>query len=215
MTTEQDPAPRTSGIISPSGTASTLARRIVGFGVWFAIGCAPFLGKVRVPGFTAVIEMYPVAMQSWLIPLSGLLMGMLAVIVDYAVERRKTTKAFERRVHRWFVSTVIVFVTAFIALIGVYIFTVTHIEAVGQRVVTGTTVVPPQRPGSECECSPGQDAARCIADITLDPANIRTCFGANRVALATLALALLYLTVTGAFAAAVGIQLVGQRERKR
>jgi len=100
MTTEQDPAPRTSGIISPSGTASTLARRIVGFGVWFAIGCAPFLGKVRVPGFTAVIEMYPVAMQSWLIPLSGLLMGMLAVIVDYAVERRKTTKAFERRVHR-------------------------------------------------------------------------------------------------------------------
>lgn len=221
MTTENPPATHTPPIKAPTRVASDLARRILGFGVWFAIGLAPFLGKIRVPLFTAVIEMYPAELQAWLIPLSGLLMGMIAVTIDYASDRKKNTKAFQAGIHRWFVRTVAVFGVSFVTLVALYVFAVVRMEqrlpgdqSVSRAIVTGTQEVPPRPPGSACECPVGQDAEQCIGDISLDPANIRTCFGSNRVARATLALALLYLLVTGAFAAAVGIQLVGQRGRR-
>ncbi|MGZ5445240.1 MAG: hypothetical protein ACXW5U_25510 [Thermoanaerobaculia bacterium] len=209
---------RRPAIASPGKRTSTFLRRILGFGVWFVIGMAPFLGAYDVPGFIAVIAMYPVDLREWLIPLSGLMMGMLAVIVDYASDRPRISDA---KLHRWFLRTVFMFLAAFIALIAVYLFVVVRVaktlpgnDRVTLAVITGTLEVPPQPPGSDCGCRAAQPADQCIADISLDPANVRACFGSNRVALATLVLALLYLTVTGAFVAAVGIQLVAQRKRR-
>jgi len=208
-------------VATPSPFASSFARRILGFGVWFAIGMAPFLGKIQVPGFTAVVAMYPVTMQRWLIPLSGLVMGMIAVTIEFASERHH----LQRTLTRWFMGTLAAFVVSLIVLIYLYKGVVTgveqsvrlendHIEQFTQSVVTGSTRVPSPLPDPECGCRPNQAASKCLVDISLDPANIDVCFGSKAVSTATVDLALVYLVLTGSFAAAVGLLMLEQRRRR-
>jgi len=208
---------------APSRFAEQYLKYVVGFGVWFVIGLAPFLGKLKVPGFSALIELYPPSLQEWLIPLSGIFMGMMAVTVQFMASQ-KTRAA---RIRRWFALTVIVFVASFLVLVCVYVFTVTRVGRVIARgtneapgfmtlaVVTGTRTVPKQPAGTECTCVERQPAARCVADISVNPDHIDTCFGSDRVAFATLGLVLLYLGVTGSFAAAVGLLLIAERVAAR
>jgi hypothetical protein len=202
----------------PSPTASLLVRRVLGFGVWVAIGLAPFLGRARVPLFTAVIEMYPESLQNWLIPLSGLFMGMIAVVVEFAAgetpARRKITFSF--------IAAVVVFAGALIWLIDAYGNSVVRVEktvmredgnpdVVAMPVVTGTLEVPAGR--KQCGCEEGIPAAECLTNITLEPKRVARCFDPKVMAAATKKLSLLYLLVTGAFAAAIGLLLLSQRSR--
>ena len=209
-------------VARPSPLAGSFARRILGFGVWFAVGLAPFLGNVRVPGFTAVIAMYPLTLQRWLIPLSGLVMGMIAVAIEFASERRH----LQRTRTRWFIGTVATFVVSLIVLIFLYKGVVTgveqsvrrddgEIEQFTQSVVTGSTRVPSPLPDPDCGCRPGQTAAKCLVAISLAPENIDVCFGSEAVSDATVYLALVYLVLTGSFAAAVGLLILDQRRRRR
>jgi hypothetical protein len=208
----------TPRIKAPTPLATELVRRILGFGVWVGVGLAPFLGRVRVPGFSALLDMYPFTLRGWLIPISGLLMGMTALVVEFAAGRRVP----QRTLTRWFIRTVVLFAASFGLLLVLYLFLVVRVdgppppegqggEAVAYAVVTGGLEVPPQPPSSECECKAGETAEQCIGNVTLNPANVRRCFGSQRVALASLALAALYLALTGSFAAGVGLLLLTQR----
>jgi hypothetical protein len=208
-------------VATPSPFANSFARRILGFAVWFAIGLAPFLGKVRVPGFTAVIEMYPLTLQRWLIPLSGLVMGMIAVAIEFASERHH----LRRTLTRWFIGTVAAFVVSLIVLLYLYKGVVTGVEQsvrlengeisqFTQAVVTASTRVPSPLPDPDCGCRPGQTAAKCLVAISLAPENIDVCFGSEAVSDATVHLALVYLALTSSFAAAVGLLMLDQRRRR-
>ncbi len=214
---------QTPSIEPPSPFASRYARRILGFGVWFVLGLAPFLGKVRVPGFSQLLEMYPADLSGWLIPVSGLLMGMMAVTVEFAASRF----IGQPTLTRWFIGTVALFAVLLITLTALYPFLVTRVEFTlapasdGQppgrttvAFVTGALTVPQHPPGSDCKCPEGQPADQCIAEVSLNPVNVRRCFGAQRVAIATLAFALLYLSLTGSFAAAVGLLMLSQRRAR-
>jgi hypothetical protein len=210
-------------IDAPTGIAKKYLRYLLGFGVWFVIGLAPFLGKAKVPGFSALIELYPASLQDWLIPLSGMFMGMMAVTVQFAASQRTSAVRIRRR----FGITVAVFAASFLLLACTYIFTVTRVgraAALGtsdapafttMAVITGSRTVPKQAEGSECTCLERQPAARCVVNISLNPDNIDTCFGSDRVAFATLGLVLLYLGVTGSFAAAVGLLVISERASSR
>jgi hypothetical protein len=203
----------------PSSFAADYGRRIRWFGIWFLVGIAPFLGKVKVPGFSALIELYPASLQGWLIPLSGIFMGMMAVVVEFVASRH----AEEAVLVRWFVRNTAVFLFALLLLVSVYIFTVVQMErsiirgpnavpeVVNIAVITGSRTVPSQYAGSDCKCPLGEPAERCLADSSLKPENVALCFGSNRIAFSTLALVLLYLAVTGSFVAAVGLLLMRQR----
>jgi len=199
----------------PSSLARTFVRQVVGFGVWVALGMAPFLGTVRVPKFTALLDLYPRSLQGWLIPLSGLLMGVVAVVIEFLATYRLT----QREIGRWFRRTLILWIASLLLLILLYTILVTRVsyvqgkEEVVAAWVTGTTTVP-QSKGPDCGCTPGWDAARCIEGITAKEANIRQCFGSLRVQLSSQALALLYLLLTASFAAAVGLLLLQQRRKK-
>ena len=205
----------------PTAFSSDLGSRIRWFGIWFLVGLAPFLGKVKVPGFSALIEMYPRSLQGWLIPLSGIFMGMMAVAAEFVSFQRSS----DRTLARWFGWNVGIFALSLILLTTVYIFTVVQVErtlpdkpdepsaTVNLAVITGSRSVPAQFAGSDCKCIPGQAAERCIADISLKPANVATCFGGERIAISTLALVLLYLAVTGSFVAAVAMLVIQQRSR--
>lgn len=208
---------------APTGKQSpltlNLGKRIVGFGVGFVAGLAPFLGKMKVPGFSALIELYPTSLQDWLIPLSGILMGMMAVVVEFAAAKRTS----DRKNRRWFKRTVVVFGVSFFLLLTVYSFTVVRVgrsvargpneapELITLAVITGSRTVPAQVSGSDCTCHAGQPAERCVEEISLNPANLGGCFGSNWIAFVTLLLVVLYLTVTGSFVAAVGLLILGQR----
>ena len=216
MTAEPPPPPPEK---PPTAFSSDLGGRIRWFGIWFLVGLAPFLGKVKVPGFSALIEMYPRSLQGWLIPLSGIFMGMMAVAAEFVSFQRSS----ERTLARWFGWNAGIFALSFILLTTVYIFTVVQVErtlpekpdepsvTVSLAVITGSRSVPAQFAGSDCKCIRGEAAERCLADISLKPANVATCFGSERIAISTLALVLLYLAVTGSFVAAVAMLVIRQR----
>lgn len=212
---------KTPLILPPSPTVWDLVKSVLGYGVWVAFGLSPFLGKTKVPGFSALLEMYPYSLAHWLIPASGLLMGMIAIAIDF-LAGRKASKSSERKLTRWFQRTVMTFLASFALLIVLYVLLVTNVEMVaatqgGQpertsfAVVTGTLTVPRQPPGSDCKCLEGQTAEQCIENTSLNMSNVRRCFGPQRVALASIALAALYFTLTGTFVAAVGLLRILRR----
>ena len=106
-----------------------LIQYVLSFGVAFAAGLAPFLGKAKVRGFTAFIDIYPVDVQDWLIPVSGILMGMIAVVIK-AVANRKPS---EEKLFRWFGRTVVVFGSAFVIVLVLYLLFVTRAEVTVTR----------------------------------------------------------------------------------
>jgi len=183
-------------------TTPKFVRYFTEFTVGTVVGLAPFLGLAKVPGFAAVIEIYPIDLREWLIPLSAIMMGMVAVIVQFVFSERPKKKTLRR----WFIASIALFFIAFLLLIVVYPLVVTRIEHFA--VVTGSTDVPAHPPGSRCTCPEGQPADQCLADITLNPINVRSCFGTRAVTNATLQLALLYIALTGAFAASVALVLL-------
>ena len=196
-------------ISPPENGTFHFVRKILGYGVWVAIGLSPFLGNANVRGFTAVIAMYPEDLQNWLIPLSGLMMGMIAVILDFQADRRQPGV---KKLERWFYRTVAVFLLSLVTLIAAYtqwVVRPSKTQADGKSsaiaMVTGTREVPAGRQ-SVCGCTPGASARQCVEDVSVNPANVEACFGPQRVAFATLALALVYLVVTASFAAAVGVK---------
>ena len=199
-----------------------LIQYVASFGVAFAVGLAPFLGKKKVPGFSALIDIYPVDVQDWLIPVSGLLMGMIAVIIKVMANRQPSAK----KLNRWFGWTVAVFGSAFLVILVFYLMFVTRVETsvmsgegtvdrTSIAVVTGSREVPPQPPGSPCTCVARQSATQCVQAISINPMNVRACFGEERVALATLGLSVVYLALTGSFVAAVGLLFLLDIERRR
>lgn len=182
--------------------------------VWLVIGLAPFLGTRKVPLFSAIIDLYPASMRWPLILVSGLVMGMIGVVVEIGSagkNRQALTTAFRR--------AAITFVIALVTLIVVYRFTVVIIPVTQPDLsterfafVTGTLSVPADK-APTCECPPGTPARNCVRGGTSEVA-IEACFGPTRIAIASIILALLYLIVTGVFAASVGL-LLSQRRASR
>jgi hypothetical protein len=179
----------------------------LGFTVGVGVGLSPFYGAKIVPAFSPLLGLYPLDLRNTIIPLSGFLMGMVAVIVQIA----SYEKLSKKNLRRWFMRTVIVFVASFVLLVISYFLLVVRIETIQESkavtfaVVTGSLTVPARPPASRCTCEVGEPADMCIGDISLNPLNVRSCFGATRVAVATLILSFLYLIVTSALAAAVAL----------
>jgi hypothetical protein len=215
MTEPEESKPK---VPAPPPLSQTLVRRILGFGVWVAVGLAPFLGTYRVPFFSALLELYPPSLRPVLLPLSGFLMGWIALKVETAGIGRLTRKSLDR----WLHIAEITLGTSFLLLIVLYQLLVTRVQysppppapPEAMSFVTGAQTVPAHPVESECGCRAGQPAERCIEDISFKESNVRTCFGSFRVTAATLVLNLLYLTLTGSFAAAVGVFVLRQKLAK-
>src|SRR4051812_25046827 len=67
----------------PTPLAKRFVRSVLGFGVGVGLGLAPFLGKLGVPGFSALLSLFPEALSAFLIPVSAFLMGMLAAVTQF------------------------------------------------------------------------------------------------------------------------------------
>ena len=202
----KNPVPR---VKPASPLSSQLVRYVRWFSVGVVLGMAPFLGVLPIPGFKALLDMYPLFMQSWLIPLASILMGMVAILVEFLGARLPRSPVLRRG----FTWTLAVWSAAFLTLLFLYPLWVTRVEVDGGKrsvaLVTGNTIVPPQPAGSECECTPGQPAKKCISVLLEE--SIEECFGSQRVTFATQILALLYLVLTGSFVLVVGFLILFQQ----
>lgn len=212
-----EPAEAKPKIPAPPPLSQTLVRRILGFGVWVALGLAPFLGAFRIKYFTSLLELYPYSSRLFVLALSGFLMGVIALVIENAGAGRLTRKSLAKS----FRNALITLVVSFLLFLVFYPLLVTRVEyqsapppapSETRAFVTGSLSVPAH--SSDCKCLEGQEAGRCIEDISFNENNLKTCFGPARVTLASLFLHLLYLVLTGSFAASVGIFVLRQKMEK-
>jgi len=187
-----------------------MVKRVLGFGVWVVVGLAPFLGALRVPLLTSLLELFPYSLRLPLLSFSGLLMGSIALATENAGAGHPSRKTLDR----WFRKGLITLSIGFVLLLVLYPFLVVRVPyqaspppapPESRAFVTGRVTVPPQPSQSDCKCREGQPAESCIEDISFDEIHVRACFGALQVTLSNLILTVLYLLVTGSFAATVGV----------
>jgi hypothetical protein len=200
---------------------SPIARRwlkvFLGLTVGVAAGLAPFYGARVVPAFSPLLGLFPLDLRNTIIPLSGFLMGIIVASVQYASYRRTSRKTLTR----WFKGSMIVYLVSFVLLVFAYSLLVTRVEVIQESkpetfaVVTGSLTVPARPPASRCTCEVGEPADICVADISLNPLPVRSCFGTTRVAISTLILSFLYLFVTSAFAVLVALLVLRDVRRPR
>lgn len=192
-----------------SGEAPTSAARrwvtyVIGFGVSAVVGVAPFLGIFDVPGFHALLTLFPKVpfdMTTVVIVASSLLMGIVAVVIQYLIYR-KPRSFFVRRLFVLFSAIAIV---SILSLLVVHTFTVVvvNIPAEGPDAEIAV-LVGFSRSACSRECDPQMSNPECIRNTTLDPVRIYSCWGEVSIRMAFLALMMLYLIVTSSFGAMIG-----------
>lgn len=210
---KDDASPRVPKL---TGTSKLFVQRMLQFFVAVAIGLAPFLGKISVPGFSALLEMFPRQLQNGLLPLSSILMGAIVVTTDFLLAEKPTTRKRAR---------LLLFSFASVAMIGLVGLLITYSRAVAQisidggaRTATFMVGFPPREyAGDICptKCA-GRSAADCIkSQLSLSTDVITTCFGEDKVSSAGLVYSFLYLCVMGALAAMVSLGILTSRDKGR
>jgi len=187
----------------PAGPPTALAKRwvryVVGFGVGTAVGLAPYLGVLNVPLFKPLLTLFPVTLQSRLIPLSAALMGLTAVAIQwYGGER--TSRQWLRK---WFVGSLTCSVVSLLALLFVRMVFVVDVPIQGGAEQVAFVIGPTRLPS--CGCSQPSDAL-CISEtLTLNPAQVESCWGSRSVRFGELLLQLNYLFAVGCFGVVTGL----------
>lgn len=194
----------------PTPLARRFVRYLVGFGVGVALGLAPFLGTVGVPGFEPLADLLPLTLQGRVAALSPLVMGALAVTVQFSSGRRHGV----RRLRRRFAVALGVLAAGFLLLVVLQSFFVREVDIRGGERTVRYAVGGTPRPET-CECPPRLSDRECIAQLSLDPARVETCWGTGPTRLSELALTLGYLLVIGSFGALIGLLLLQEEERRR
>jgi len=195
-----------------------VARRLVlyvcGFGVAAGVGMAPFLGKVKVPGFEAMLQLFPWQLQDVLIPLSSFLMGLVAAGVQfYAGE--KVAKPRIRLLFRAGLSAMVLGFLLFIVLYFEFVRFPSFGNTRSVAVIVSDTRFPSPDP---CGCKPATPDEACIQELSLAPEAIDSCWGGPSLRRRKLLLAMSYLCLMGGFAALIGLlvlQVPGQEKQQR
>jgi hypothetical protein len=181
-----------------------LLQYVLGFGVGFGVGMAPFLGTYKVRFFPALLSLYPMQMQQSLIPLSAFLLGTVAVAVQYYSFNHRSDAILDRYFGRLLVSLLAAFLIL-VVLYKIFVLAV-PIEATGNwvRVVIGLSR------SAQC-CPPEVGDRECVKDVSVDPAEIDSCW--KYVPLVELALSIPYLFLLSGFVALVGLLLFKEKGR--
>jgi len=205
-----EPAAKVPAPQPPTALSRRFVRYLVGFGVGVALGLAPFLGTAVVPGFVPLADLLPLTLQEQLAALAPVVMGVVAVAVQFGSESRISRKRLRRR----FAVTLSVLAAGFVLLVVLQTFVVSEVAILGgDRTVRYAVGL--DRPAT-CVCPPGLSDSECIIEeLTLDPARVETCWGTGSVRRTELALTFSFLLVIGGFGALVGLVLLQEEARRR
>lgn len=213
---------RERNVPPPPPLANQLVRYILGFGVSVAIGLAPFLGTLKIPGFKSLLELIPDSLHIPAIPLSAALMGIVAVVIQWYGGENPSKRWLKKVFHRTLLLTIISFIILFI----IHVFTVVKVSYDGGSETFLVGFVRPEKPAcdvnspdyEECQdnrCDSSVSDGECIGKIGIDKDVVESYWGSTQIRLATLALIFPYLTFTGSFGLLVGLLLLNERARRR
>jgi hypothetical protein len=186
----------------PTPLSRELVQYVVGFSVAFVVGLAPYLGAVEVPGFRALLTLFPISIRDTMIPASAALMGIVAVTVQWY----GSDKADRKWLARSFTRTLVIALVSLVTLVVIHSFSVVRVSLDGGKHAVSFVVSFVR--SSSCGCSLQLSDADCIKNISLDEAAIDSCWGDKMVAINRILLILLYLAVTGSFVWLVGVLLL-------
>ena len=192
----------------PKGFAAQWVRSLLGFSVGTAIGLAPLLGNANVPGFKSLLSLFPIDMQSWLIPFSSFLMGGAAVVLTFLSSTASTPKGLRR----YFGAATIWTVVAFVALFLSYMNSTARVFVVPEdRFVTFVVSA------TKCQECASLSNARCIEQLSLDTARIAGCYGDQNIRSGQSTLGLAYMALVVGLGAMVGLlnahQMILKKQR--
>jgi hypothetical protein len=183
----------------PTPISKRYLRWFLGFSVGVGVGLAPYLGIVKIPGFVPLLSLYPDSLRNVVIPLASILMGVIAVCIQWYAEE----KVSRAKLKTWFFNSLKSFVIGFIFLIILQFSFIERI-AVEAGKSWATFIVAGQRTQS-CDCNNSLSDSQCIQRITFDEAEIAKCWGDRKIRFVKLSLTLVYLWTTCSFGALVGI----------
>lgn len=183
-------------------------RYVLSFGVSVGVGLAPFLGKIKVPGFEALLELFPRQLQGTLIPLSAFLMGLVAVAIQF-YSREKVAAV---SIRRYFRAGFIAIVLGFFLFVVFYKLFVIKVPLDGGASHAAVVVTASRLPS--CKCEKTSSDLECAERLTVNPAALATCWGGTALELRELSLMISYLLLTSGFGALIGL-LILQEESQR
>lgn len=190
---------------APTKTTRTWIRWVLGFGVGVVVGLAPFLGRMDVPGFTSLFNVLPFNDREQIYPLSGFVCAVTAVAYQYWAQGTRPD-------HRKMFARALIFTIAcflgFLALRTLFVVDV-PIDGNGQFIpvlVSGGRV-------ASCGCPATMSDVQCVQNVSIDVAEIASCWGDGPLRTIRLALIVAYLGLIAAFGLLVGAALVQQGER--
>jgi hypothetical protein len=189
---------------SPVRLPTDLSRRLVsallGFGVAVAVSTGVFLGATRIPGFEPLIAVFPQEHQSFLLPISSILIGLVALAVQFyageAIARKSLRKSFG--------VILLIVLAGTLALLFLY---VRFVKKVPNNLTDLEVVVIGWSRLPTCQCPPSD--VECIGGLASD---LGSCWSEGSIAGVKLSLFLSYLIAVEGFAILAGL-LVLQREK--
>ena len=200
---------RKDAILLPTPMARRFVRYTVGFGVAVGIGLLPFLGKVA--GVDALLDLFPQNLRGSLLPISIILMGLIAVGIQFYSGEALRPAALRRR---FGVSWLMILAGLVLLLVFYNLFIIPVPIEAGSKidpVIVGKTRIH----GGSCGCTADLSDMECIQTLTTNPSAIETCWDSRSIRLRRLLLSLSYLAVIGGFAALVGLLLLQEDARKK
>jgi hypothetical protein len=183
--------------------ARKFVRYVISFGVSVGIGLAPFLGKVKVPGFSALLELFPLQIQGVLVPLSAFLMGLVALAVQFYYSEKVAAGSLRKYFRAGFIAIVLGF---FLFVILYKLFVIRVPIAGGESYAA--VVVNPDRLRRTCKCPESDTDYDCVKKLSLHPAALATCWGGEAQDVRELALMVPYLLLTAGFGALIGLLIL-------
>jgi hypothetical protein len=198
--TGRDPAKDAASKVPPS--VRKWISLVIGLSVGVALGLGPFLGKVAVPGFVPLLQLFPDGLRTTALILSSFLMGLVAVGVHYYAD----VSIRKGKLDRLFLAFMVACALSFFSLFFVYQSCTTVVDSPGAHAqFTFITGFGERLPSCASACDPTLSPADCIVKLGFNPAIIATCFGSSAIGHATTAMLLAYLLVMSTFGGIIGV----------
>lgn len=182
------------------GHASKWLRYVIAFSATLAVGLAPLLGSVRIPGFSPIVSLFPVNVRTSMVPFAAFVMAIPAVLVQYFAGER--IRFFKPRL-------VLVLSAALFGLIMMlflqYNEYVVPVDTLGKggtiSYIVGTRMKP------SCECAKKHlDIVPCIGNaISAAPVEVDDCFEPPDLRHRKGLLSITYIVMSACFGSLIGV----------
>lgn len=192
---------RSSKLVPLTPVAKKYLGYLLSFVVTLGVGFAPLWGG-KVPGFHAILDVYPKSQQK-VIPFASILMSMTALAVQFfrGFAQPRHLKAF-------FMVLFVAFIVSVFACYIAYDALVIQIEVPATHGTVAYLVG--SKPLPTCECAKrGLEIRQCIGfAISADPREVAECFSREEISKRSTILSGLYILVMLLFAALVGLLML-------